>query len=811
MKTKRGLALLVVLVAGCSSEKSTGVNQNVTQVNSYLAGLPTWAQFSPLLPDQDAAPTGAAPTLAFDTVRNVMHIDSLGNTKTDSAVPYVCEATPYSIQKTPQDIVMYSPNAAILYPGAFIQGKSYKNGIGSLLPFTVTQRAPINVSIPAIQTGANYRTVDTVDQAHVASAVGSIIGSAVANNLQASSSIYWHMDTYYSDNQFALSFNASGHYLGFSASVGGSVQTNSSQNTVVAHFYEKMFTVVVSPPSTPAGWFRNDFTAADLQQQVDLGNIGPSNLPVYIGEIVYGRMMMFSVTSTASVSDIQASISASYNGLVGGGSASLTAEQKKILQTATIDMASVGGNDSATIAMIQSGNWAQYFTSSASLSTAEPLSYDFYNLADNTLAQVTEATSYNVTTCSPATAGQFDFLPAQSFTPPVATPFETRLVDVNGDGRADVVFNHRDATGSQVAVALASADGSFAAPGAAVTAPGTSNYALATGDFNGDGKTDLVWSYLNGNNIAIYVGLANGSGGWTFLAPQQMNVSLPAPGFTGFNVYTGDINGDGKSDLIFNQVGTDNNYVFTALSNGDGTFGFDNINIQHLCQAGGCGGWSVYRALVADVNRDGRADLVWNRNSGTLANDTYSSFSLGTGAFGTLNGWYQHPVGCCWSWYQWLVADVNRDQIPDMIWYGGATDSPGTFLSVALGTTAGPLTFLNRQDLTGAVGPIPSTGMIGDVDGDGGADLIINSLTASTNTVGVLRGTSTGFMDPNVSPLQISPVSTNWNAALPAMVGDVNGDGRDDVVWVIPGSPTRLFVARSRGPGASPARARSGF
>ncbi len=227
--------------------------------------------------------------------------------------------------------------------------------------------------------------------------------------------------------------------------MGGSVQTNSSQNTVVAHFYEKMFTVVVSPPSTPAGWFRSDFTAADLQQQVDLGNIGPANLPVYIGEIVYGRMMMFSVTSTASASDIQASISASYSGLVGGGSASLTAEQKKILQTATIDMASVGGNDSATIAMIRSGNWAEYFTSSASLSTAEPLSYDFYNLADNTLAQVTEATSYNVTTCSPATAGQFDFLPAQSFTPPVATPFETRLVDVNGDGLPDLVFNHRDA------------------------------------------------------------------------------------------------------------------------------------------------------------------------------------------------------------------------------------------------------------------------------------------------------------------------------------------------------------------------------
>ncbi len=71
MKTKIGVALLIVLIAGCSGDKSTGVNQNVTQVNTYLQGLPTWAQFSPLLPDQDPAPTGAAPTLAFDTVASV--------------------------------------------------------------------------------------------------------------------------------------------------------------------------------------------------------------------------------------------------------------------------------------------------------------------------------------------------------------------------------------------------------------------------------------------------------------------------------------------------------------------------------------------------------------------------------------------------------------------------------------------------------------------------------------------------------------------------------------------------------------------
>ena len=785
------VVLIAALVAACSSDKSTGPQGSPSNVGAYLAGLPGWAQFSPAQPDQDAAPAGAT-SLSYDTVASVLSIGTSGDTTRASSVPYVCESTPYSVQKTPEQIVMYDPNAATMYPGGFVQGKYYRDGLGSMRQLRIDQRAPIEVSIPAIQTGSNYRTVDTVDQAHVASAIGSIVGDAVANNLQASSSIFWTMDEYSSQDQFALSFGASGRYLGFQARVGGSVQQDASEHTVVAHFYQKMFTVVVQAPSTPAGWFSGAFTAADLQAQEQAGNIGTDNIPVYIGDVVYGRMMMFSITSTASVSDIEGTINASYNGIGGGGSGSLSTKQKSILQNSKIEVASVGGPDSATIAIIRSGDWSQYFTVTARLNTAAPLSYDLYNVADNSLAQVTEATTYNVTTCAEAGAGQFDFLPAQSFTAPVPAPFDTRLVDVNGDGRLDLVFNHRDVNSNVVAVSLGQADGTFATPGAAVDHPalpaaGWSVFDLHTGDFNGDGNTDLIWNERDSLNV-IYLALADGAGGWTFEAAQQQ----VKPTWTGYGLFVGDLNNDGRADLIWNRTDAGSNWVYTALSNGDGTFALDTA-----LQTFGQSGWTRYHTAVADVNRDGKADLIWNVTYGSDLNRTYTALSAGDGHFGTLHGAYDHPTPCCWGSYQTLVGDLSGDQIPDMMWFI-ATGSV-TFLHRALGAGDGSLTFETGQNLTGALGVGPWTPLTGDVDGDGAVDLIVNRLTTTTNTVGVARGTSpTGAVSAGPTPDQVSPISANWNQALPALVGDVNGDGRADVVWIIPGAPTRVYVARSR-------------
>jgi hypothetical protein len=110
-------------------------------------------------------------------------------------------------------------------------------------------------------------------------------------------------------------------------------------------------------------------------------------------------MMMFTLTSTASEEEIRAAISAAYSGIF-DVSTELTEDQREILQESRIQVTSLGGDADASLGMIQSGNWAEYFTDSAPLSTARPLSYTFRNLGDGSIASVTETTEYDIKECT---------------------------------------------------------------------------------------------------------------------------------------------------------------------------------------------------------------------------------------------------------------------------------------------------------------------------------------------------------------------------------------------------------------------------
>jgi len=170
--------------------------------------------------------------------------------------------------------------------------------------------------------------------------------------------------------------------------------------------------------------------------------------------------------------------------------------------------------------------------------------------------------------------------------------------DLNGDGKTDLVVADNSVYTNPVAgslrVYLGKGDGTFNA--ATVYKPNFYVSAVAMGDLNKDGKTDLVVSTLDSShsNGALNVYLGNGDG--TFAAP----VNTALPDFTATGLAIADIDGDGKADVL---QGGCCGLAFTTvhLGNGDGTFSSAPQFANSL---------SSNQVAAVDLNGDGRPDVV---------------------------------------------------------------------------------------------------------------------------------------------------------------------------------------------------------
>jgi hypothetical protein len=200
---------------------------------------------------------------------------------------------------------------------------------------------------------------------------------------------------------------------------------------------------------------------------------------------------------------------------------------------------------------------------------------------------------------------------------------------------------------------------------------------------------------------------------------------------------------------------------------------------------------------IADVNGDGRDDIIWNILNDTSANRVYVGIASPQGGF-SFNSPEDHPAICCWSTYRPLIGDFNRDRVADLLWISNAN-----FVHRANGTGLGRFAYAAVQNLSGTDQNTPGAGTFqvyaGDVDGDGAADVIWNRIDGNGNRVAVTRGVASQSTLDRTEPAQIHPDAANWLQAQ-LLVGDFNGDRQQDVLWVIPGGTTRIFLAIAKTP-----------
>lgn len=758
-------------------------------LGEYFQSLPSWDEFANNAPVRDAAPTGATGNEVSETV-DVPQIQEDGSIDTLYNVTYTCQEVPYSMTTNPEQLVMYSPDVEILWPGALIQGKSHKDPIGGIRGLVINERDSINVSIPSLPTGQNFRRVKP-NQATVSSAIGDIIGSATADGLSTPSSIFFSMESYHSEKQMALGMKLSGKYLGYSGSASGNINRNKSETTVTVQFFQKMYEVVVEPPQTPAGFFSEEFSNAKLQEQIDLGRMGANNLPVYVSNVVYGRMMMFSLTSTASESDIRAMLNVAYSNIGTNVKASMTAKQKTILESSKIAITSLGGDADATIAMIRSGNWQDYFTSSAPLSSAAPLSYTFRNLGDGSIAAIHETDEFTISSCSEKVGvpGVFDFLPEQTASlGDISFPVEIDHADFNGDGLEDLLLNHKQGSVNQLKIGYGLPDGGidFQPSVISTEAPAESwqNFTTHIANLNGDQYPDLVWNNLLPNENITYFALNNGNNTFSF----QSEISFPGNGWDKYDLLIGDVDNDSRQEVVFNITnncctnrtyianlsqdastldysqpfdisgtwgtykpkmsnvnGGGDDLIFNALTGGNGTYvalsnndtTFTLSSFSRRTQTG----WGNYEAYPGNADNNTNSDLIFNNVLTNPINRVYVNLSNGDGSYSMSSGAQDHPVSQNWSSYKTLIGDVNGDGIDDICWTPQKAGQVVTDVFVGLGTNSGMYDF---------------------------------------------------------SPVrQEHPYQEAWSQYSIQLM-DLNGDDKQDLLWIKPGSTTTFYTALAK-------------
>ena len=367
----------------------TGNPSSDGSVDTFVADLPSWNDVSPEKPENDGIPTGKAPVT-----------DEEKGTTGDL---YTCTTTQYDMTKNPGEIAMYNPDASVLWPGALIRGGSHlKSGSLELLAVSREKRAPLGISIQGGGVLGIPGGVSTVVDQPVGSTIREGINQIVANTLGADVAVGAGFSSFtsvesFSSTQTLLKLGLDARYLGAEVSGRLNYKRSADQHTYTAYFVQRLFTVSIDLPEKPSSLFADSVTASDLQS---LG-ISADNLPLYIDSVSYGRILMFSFTSSASKKKIAAALEFSYNAPVGGVDAFSEAELKETLSTARIEVFALGGPNTGVQNLIRDGNLKSYFETPLSINQVEPISFTLRNLGDNRLAKVANTTEYDVKECTP--------------------------------------------------------------------------------------------------------------------------------------------------------------------------------------------------------------------------------------------------------------------------------------------------------------------------------------------------------------------------------------------------------------------------
>jgi FG-GAP-like repeat/PASTA domain len=279
-------------------------------------------------------------------------------------------------------------------------------------------------------------------------------------------------------------------------------------------------------------------------------------------------------------------------------------------------------------------------------------------------------------------------------------PYSVAIGDVSSDGKPDIVTVNPDA--NTVSVLLNRGNGSFRSH--VDYATGREPGDVAVGDLNGDGNADVITANTKGNNISVFLGEGDGS--------IEARVDYPI-GLSPLSVAIADLNMDTALDIavVTQADGAANGFVWVLLNRLDGSFQ------PRVRYSGGPGASSL---AIGDLNADGKPDLVTARHT-SWADRASVFLNNGDGSFKHRRSYGPQDHGTAYAFESIAIGDLNGDGRPDLATAG---EFCGSCISVLVNTGGGSFQAVFNYETGLDDGVSPKSIAIADVNGDRRADVV---------------------------------------------------------------------------------------
>lgn len=332
-------------------------------------------------------------------------------------------------------------------------------------------------------------------------------------------------------------------------------------------------------------------------------------------------------------------------------------------------------------------------------------------------------------------------------------PGTVAIADFNGDGKLDLVVANEQS--NDASVLLGNGQRGFAPATGSPFPAGHGPNDVAVGDFNRDGHLDLAFANHETQQLTVLLG--NGRGGFAPAPTSPIPVAVrPHP----HGIATGDFNGDGNLDLVTDSWAEDRLEIL--FGDGKGNFRTPGTYVA-------VGKHPYQRIRVADLNGDGNADIV----SPNLEGDNVTIL-LGDGKRG-----FRQPAGspfpCGDSPFNVAIGDINADGKLDLAIVNcpscTADRSGHDGLTILIGDGNGGFTTMAGSPFV--TGKFPNIPAIGDVNGDGVADVAVSNPDGDYVTLFTMSRTAS-VMARTTRSVGGHPKGL--------AVRDVTGDGKAEIV-----------------------------